>query len=183
MLPWRLCALALAARAIPGPCRDGSERPVKRSAALAELSRDHHHALAIAARLRRATPDTAVADREALLDYWDHAGRRHFRDEEEILLPAYAAHADPHHPLVARVLCELVAIRALVAGVEATAAPVVERLQALGAALAHHVRLEERRLFGLIEATLPAADLERLATLLAPAGAGHSRPAGRGDAA
>lgn len=155
---------------------------MKRSPALASLSRDHHRTLVVAARLRRATPDTAAADRDALLDHWERECREHFREEEEILLPAYAAHADPHNPLVARVLCEHVAIRALVANVEGTAAPAAESLQELGAALADHVRLEERQLFPLIEDALPAAELERLVTLLAPADAEESRPTDPGDA-
>ena len=39
------------------------------------------------------------------------AGRAHFRLEEEVLLPAFAAHGDAYHPLVAHVLCDHVAIR------------------------------------------------------------------------
>jgi hemerythrin HHE cation binding domain-containing protein len=84
---------------------------VKRSEALVALSRDHHQALAIAQKLRRATPQTANQVREAFLDYWIAHGRTHFRLEEEILLPAYAAYGDAHHPLVLRVLGDHVAIR------------------------------------------------------------------------
>jgi hemerythrin-like domain-containing protein len=140
---------------------------MKRSTALIPLSRDHHHALVIAARLTRATPETAAAAREAFLEYWEQAGRRHFREEEEILLPAYAAHGDPHHQTVARVLCEHVDIRARADALARAPEPAVDALQDLGSALATHVRLEERGLFPLIEQTLPEADLERLAALLA----------------
>jgi hypothetical protein len=35
-----------------------------------------------------------------LVAYWEEHAREHFRLEEEILLPAYAYHDNPHHPLV-----------------------------------------------------------------------------------
>jgi transposase len=84
---------------------------VKRSAALASLSRDHHQALFVAQRLRRSTEATAGEAREAFLAYWTTRGRRHFRLEEELLLPSYAAYGDSHHPLVLSVLGDHVAIR------------------------------------------------------------------------
>jgi hemerythrin-like domain-containing protein len=141
---------------------------MKRSSALAPLSRDHHHALVVAARLRRVTPLTAEPARDAFLAYWRQEGREHFREEEEILLPAYGQHANPHHPLIARVLCEHVAIRAL-AAVISEPSPPIAMLQELGVALSDHVRLEERSLFPLIEQTVPAAQLERLAAQLSRA--------------
>jgi hypothetical protein len=42
---------------------------MKRSAALASLSRDHHQALVVAQRLRRATDATAAEARETFLAY------------------------------------------------------------------------------------------------------------------
>ena len=74
---------------------------MKRTEALVLLSRDHHQALVIAQRLRRADTATASAARRALLDYWDAHGRIHFQREEELLLPAYAGYGDAHGPLVA----------------------------------------------------------------------------------
>lgn len=149
---------------------------MKRTSALAPLSRDHHHALVVAARLRRATAATATSDRDAFLDYWNVDGSRHFREEEEILLPAYAAHGDPHHPLLVRVLVDHLAIRALAEVLGHPAPPALETLQELGVTLSDHVRLEERRLFPLIEETLPAAELEQLAERLDPTGPSHSGP-------
>jgi len=132
---------------------------MKRNPGLVTLSRDHHQALSVAQKLRRATADTAQEARSAFVAYWEEHGRAHFRLEEEILLPAYAAHADPHHPLVARALCDHVAIRARVDALAVDEAPDPATLRELGEGLADHVRLEERELFGLIEAALPAARL------------------------
>jgi hemerythrin-like domain-containing protein len=147
---------------------------MKRTPALAPLSRDHHHALVIAARLRRATPETAATLRDAFLDYWERDGNQHFREEEEILLPTYAAHANPYHPLVARVLVDHVEIRALADRLQREADPVLACVQELGVQLADHVRLEERELFPLIEQALPAAVLDRVLQRLAPSEATRS---------
>jgi hypothetical protein len=139
---------------------------MKRDPGLVTLSRDHHQALAVAQKLRRATADTAQEARSAFVAYWEEHGRAHFRLEEEILLPAYAAHADPYHPLVARALCDHVAIRASADALAVDEAPDPAMLRELGEGLADHVRLEERELFGLIEAALPAARLAAVAAAL-----------------
>jgi Hemerythrin HHE cation binding domain len=139
---------------------------MKRNPGLVTLSRDHHQALSVAQKLRRATADTAQEVRSAFVAYWEEHGRAHFRLEEEILLPAYAAHADPHHPLVARALCDHVAIRARADALAVDEAPDPATLRELGEGLADHVRLEERELFGLIEAALPAARLTAVAAAL-----------------
>jgi hypothetical protein len=55
---------------------------MKRSEALASLSRDHHHALVVAQKLRRATDATARQARDAFLTYWTGHGREHFRLEQ-----------------------------------------------------------------------------------------------------
>jgi hemerythrin-like domain-containing protein len=140
---------------------------LKRDPALVGLSHDHHQALFVAQRLRRAAGDSAVREaREAFLRYWDEHGAAHFRAEEEVLLPAYAGHGDAHHPLVSRALCEHVAIRHLAAQLRAEAAPAPEQLDALGIALADHVRLEERELFPMIESALPVEDLAAVGAAL-----------------
>lgn len=138
---------------------------MKRHDALAALSRDHHHALVIARRLKRATQSTADGARDAFLDYWHVDGERHFRQEEDILLPSYAAFADPDQPVVARVLLDHRRIRRL-AHEAAQGSPGIDVLHALGQQLGDHVRREERELFPLIERALPEPELARLVQLL-----------------
>lgn len=138
---------------------------MKRHDALAALSRDHHHALVVAQRLKRAGETTAAEAREAFLDYWRADGQRHFREEEEILLPTYAGFADPDQPLVARVLIDHIRIRRLAHEV-AGDSPDVDVLHMLGEQLGEHVRREERELFPLLEQALPDTELARLARLL-----------------
>jgi iron-sulfur cluster repair protein YtfE (RIC family) len=139
---------------------------MKRSEALAILSRDHHHALVVAQKLKRADTKTARAARAQFLAYWDDEGRHHFQLEEELLLPAFAGHGDARHPLVLRVLGDHVTIRSRAAQLAATAEPAVTALHELGSELSAHVRLEERGLFPVIEAAIPAGELLALARAL-----------------
>jgi hemerythrin-like domain-containing protein len=139
---------------------------VKRSAALASLSRDHHQVLVVAQRLSRASNQTASEARQAFARYWVAHGRRHFRLEEEVLLPSYAAYGDPHHPVVLRALGDHVAIRkdadALVGG----ATVPLDAVHAVGARLTAHVRLEERELFPMIERAMPPGEVLAVARKL-----------------
>jgi hypothetical protein len=138
----------------------------KRDPALVSLSRDHHKTLVAARELRRATAQTADAVRARFLSFWNTHGAAHFRLEDEVLLPAFAAHADPYHPLVARALCDHVAIRARVDAVGRESPTPSAVLHELGILLAEHVRLEERELFPLIERTIPPARLVAVADAL-----------------
>lgn len=133
---------------------------MKRHPALTPLSRDHQHTLAIAQRLRRATPETAEQAAAGFLAVWELEEKLHFRIEEEVLLPAYAAHGDPDDPVLLRVLLDHLSIRC---DAELLASEVsLQRLHALGERLASHVHLEEHELFPLIEQSLTDADLSVL---------------------
>lgn len=135
---------------------------MKRHPALQQLSRDHHRALAVAQVLKRADEASAEDAHERFLEYWNSEGHEHIREEEEVLLPALARHADPDRPIVARVLVDHVRIRAL-----ATEPAGVARLHELGTQLEQHVRREERELFELIEQAIPDPELTELAAALA----------------
>jgi hemerythrin-like domain-containing protein len=135
---------------------------MKRHPALQPLSRDHHVALVAAQRLRRATGDGAAAARDEFLAFWREHGAKHFRVEEEVLLPAFAAHADPDAECVARMLMDHVRIRAAARRLEHEAAPPVATLHELGTMLERHVRLEEREVFPLIEDALTPEAAEQL---------------------
>jgi hemerythrin-like domain-containing protein len=144
---------------------------VKRHRALQPLSRDHHVALVAAQRLRRATANDAGAARSTFLEFWNEHGAKHFRVEEDVLLPAFAAYGDPGDARIARMLVEHVRIRAAAAALARGDAD-LEALHALGTALEQHVRLEEREVFPLIEETLPEEAAERLVDAVLTAEAG-----------
>ncbi|MDQ3933134.1 MAG: hemerythrin domain-containing protein [Actinomycetota bacterium] len=143
---------------------------MKRGTALQTLSQDHHQALVVAQKLRRATVDTAPAARRAFLSFWQTDGQKHFRVEEEVLLPAFARHADAGaRDAVIRVLAEHVDLRRRAGDMEAQPTPPLHQLRQLGETLHDHVRHEERALFPLVEQALPEPELEALATALAAA--------------
>ena len=144
---------------------------MKRDPALVPLSHDHHQALTVAQKLRRADAQSAEEARSELVAYWEGHGREHFRLEEEILFPAYAGYGDPYDPLLARALCDHVAIRREVDAATGDAAAPVSTLQKLGTMISDHVRLEERELFPLIKSALPETELAAVAVALEQ---GHS---------
>jgi hypothetical protein len=142
---------------------------MKRSAALAALSRDHHHALDAAQRLRRAGAadlDAAIAH---LQSFWQPRGRRHFAIEERLLLRALPDTDADWRAAAARVRDEHARIRA---AVDALPDGGVDDAHELGVLLHDHVRFEERRLFTLLEERLPEDDLARLGDAIERAEAG-----------
>jgi hemerythrin-like domain-containing protein len=140
---------------------------MKRSAALAPLSRDHHHGLFAAQKLRRATADDAPQARAAFLEFWSTEGNHHFRVEEEVLLPAFARRGAHDDPAVVRALVEHVDLRRRAQSL-AGESP-LDALHELGTRLAAHIRHEENVLFPLIEQTLPTDELTALGEAIAHA--------------
>jgi Hemerythrin HHE cation binding domain len=143
---------------------------VKRSPQLAPLSRDHHHALEVALRLRRATEADAGAAAARFLDFWERDGRRHFEIEEQLLLPALGAEEPGWAAASERVRAEHADVRAragALAGLEG--AGLAGAARELGELLAAHVRFEERELFVLLEERLPAGELDELGRAVAAA--------------
>ena len=137
---------------------------MKRSEALRALSHQHHQGLFAALRLKRARQDSAAEARSVFLDFFDREGARHFRAEEELLLPAFARHSEPDQHLDLR-------RRAL--DLEASPDPDPAELRELGERLESHIRFEERLLFPMIEEALPVDELERLGAAFARAEAEH----------
>jgi hemerythrin-like domain-containing protein len=136
---------------------------LKRSPALAALSRDHHHALDAARRLRRAAAGDLDAAIDHLRAFWERRGRAHFEIEERVILPALPDTDGEWREATARVLDEHARIRSAAAALIAhDGAAGVESAHELGQLLHDHVRFEERQLFGLLETGLHDDDLARL---------------------
>lgn len=130
---------------------------MKRHPALVPLSHDHHHALVEARRLRR-TSDAAEDERRkavaAFLRFYSMETLRHFREEEEKLFPALVGHDGAADDLLVQALLEHQRIHALVGRLEQdmmAGAANGSSMRELGELLEAHVRLEERRLFPLIQ--------------------------------
>lgn len=148
---------------------------MRRSEELATLSREHHVALEVALRLRRATAQDADAVRVAFLAFFEGEARDHFRAEEELLLPAFARHVASDDPDVVRVLVEHVELRRR-ADDMASGSCDLRALHELGDLLNAHVRHEERTLFPRVEAALDPVELAALGAALNAAGGAHDPP-------
>ena len=143
---------------------------MKRHPALTPLSRDHHDGLVQALRLRRAA---AAGDASARLgaarefvEFFRNEERVHLRDEEEELFPLFLKHVPSQPPPLRDARVQHVQLEGYARKLEiAVAAGVVDRetLDAAGALLDAHIRLEERQLFPLIEELVPDDELGRLA--------------------
>jgi hemerythrin-like domain-containing protein len=134
---------------------------MKRAEALRPLSREHLNALHAAKVLREGKDLEAVTD--VFFDFWESEGQRHFRIEEEVLLPHWARYGEVDQPGVARMLREHLVIRREALRLKAGEAS-LEEAQELGRLLHDHVRFEERRLFQIVEETLDPDSLAELAT-------------------
>jgi hemerythrin-like domain-containing protein len=151
--------------------------PVKRSPELAVLSREHHIALELALRLRRARGDQADQLAADAVEFWRRESIEHFRLEEEFVLPRLASHAGANDPEIARTLSDHADLRRHFAELSRGQAE-VEALSRIGELLADHIRFEERVLFPRVEATLDRDELTELGRELA-AGSSGEEP-GRG---
>lgn len=136
---------------------------MKRAEALRPLSREHLVALLTAKRVREAA-DLEQA-RKTFLGFWEEDGRRHFRVEEEVLLPVWATHAEVDRDGVARMLEEHLAIRRDALRLAAGGLS-LEQARELGTLLHDHVRFEERQLFPAVEADLDPQALGRLSAAI-----------------
>lgn len=146
-------------------------KSIPRHEAMRELSRHHHHALTVVLKIRKTliegvAPEVVEQLRKDLKHFWVTGGQEHFREEEEILLPAYARYASPRHEEIIEMLIEHAQIRALVAAIDEGGdhdRDLVTCIQELGDVLEKHVRREERVIFPMMEAALPEDVLKKLA--------------------
>ena len=147
---------------------------MKRHVSLHPLSQHHHFALIQALELRRAAEAplenraTLIAKHAAkFLRFWHKSGHVHFREEEEILLPAYSRHVRLDEDAdVMRILADHAEIRATVLNFEeqfAAKSPIEpERMAYLAQLLHDHVRFEENVVFPRIEKVLGESGLNSM---------------------
>lgn len=141
----------------------------KRLDALLPLTRDHHHALSQARRLKTAAESGDRNERTRAADDFVnfYLGRalHHFREEEELFFPPATEH-DRARPLVIRAVVEHLNIHRLVGMLKRDlvgAAVTPELMTEISEALRLHVRFEEDELFPLIETIVPKDRLEEVA--------------------
>lgn len=101
-----------------------------------------------------------------LQEFWEPEGRQHFREEEEVLLTAFAQHASIDRPEIKEMLLEHVGIRALIDTLLRAEETDISIMHDLGKLLESHIRKEERIIFPMIEKALPEKKLRELAPYL-----------------
>lgn len=154
---------------------------MKRHPALVPLSHEHHNALLAARRLRRGADGAdPEADAAAFLAFFAEEAVPHFRDEEEVLFPQVAGRVEAQE-LILEVLLQHQRLHALAAELtDQLADGEVDRdlMRTVAELLESHTRLEERRLFPLIEQLVPDERLDRLARRGAEPAARRSEASG-----
>jgi hemerythrin-like domain-containing protein len=147
---------------------------MKRHVSLHPLSQHHHFALIQALEMRRAA--VALHEKRAALvqkkgemfvRFWHKSGHVHFREEEEVLLPAYSRHVRLDQDAdVMRILADHAEIRATVLDFEQQLAAKIpikpERMAHLAQILHDHVRFEENVVFPRIEKVLGESGLKAM---------------------
>lgn len=135
--------------------------PLKRAEAIVPLSRDHHHGLLFAWKLKQGIRYGVAPERMApyVAYFWQEHLTPHFREEEALLF----CHA-PESDLVQQALREHMEICRL-ADAGATAAETA-LLQQLADLVNNHIRFEERVLFPFLEKNLSAETLRETGAAL-----------------
>jgi iron-sulfur cluster repair protein YtfE (RIC family) len=146
---------------------------MKRHPSLTEFSDDHHQGLVNARRLRRTASgegDSSADSARDFLEFWQGDTSRHFRKEEEVLLPMLARYGGDFGK---QSIVQMLTQHALIRGLAMQLSDEFEQdkiredtLRNLGERLEAHIRLEEREVFPLIEETLPEHALRELASRL-----------------
>ncbi len=137
-----------------------------------------HQDLEHARRLTAAVPknDVVLVDAAgSFLVFWQGGASTLFRKEEVVLLPVFSRHVGNLGEPTMQMLAQHATIRdlAMEFSDDVVRGPVrQETLRSVGGQLEDHVRLEERVVFPLIEATLPEHALEVVASRLKAFGSG-----------
>ncbi len=147
---------------------------MKRHKSLISLSREHHLALVQAYNLRHLGSEKinlpAQEAVENFLSFWDEELVKHFRKEEEILLPKLARYSKDHTNEITQLLLEHLDLRCrldeLKSCVQSNQIPEFSTLNEFGEQLYKHIRFEEDIFFALIEKNLPESELKQLLELL-----------------
>ncbi|GAB4508734.1 MAG: hypothetical protein OHK0046_02090 [Anaerolineae bacterium] len=142
---------------------------LKRHPALQDFSRDHQRFLTEARNVRwaldgdeHAQPFETVV--RSLVEFWNHDGVLHIREEEEVLLPLAFNDNIGSQPYVIRVVGDHMWLRDRISKIEAQLESVVDRklLRTIAERISEHIRFEERVLFEFIQNQLKEEELDAI---------------------
>jgi hypothetical protein len=137
-------------------------KPIKRSAQLAPLSREHHEGLLFAWKIRQGLSKNIEPSRIAAFVQWFWSNHliSHFQKEETALPPILS----PSHPLLQQMFHEHEGLKSLIDDVVQHGD--LKKLEVLAQAVTDHIRFEERQLFGEVEKAASPEQLQRLSEQL-----------------
>ena len=137
-------------------------KPIKRSAELAPLSREHHEGLLFVWKIRQGVRNEVGVDRIApfIKWFWQSYLQAHF-NKEETALPAILPVAEP---MMQQMFTEHAAIKESIEKVDADVD--YEFLEQLASKVNDHIRFEERQLFNDIDKVATADQLQLLSEQL-----------------
>ncbi len=130
-------------------------KPIKRSAQLQPLSREHHDGLLFVWKIREGLDNAISIERlkEYTSWYWKHHIKPHFFQEEKLLVPFMPV----SHPLVIRLKKDHDYIRELILTIDKEADR--HNFIRLSNLIESHIRFEERELYQYLEEHLSADQL------------------------
>ncbi|MCY4389908.1 MAG: hemerythrin domain-containing protein [Desulfurellaceae bacterium] len=143
----------------------------KRHPSLVPLSREHHHGLLLAFRIKHGLPKTRRphdSPQEQAADtvhFFKSGLASHFAAETDILFPSIRAMQPQASALLDRLIQEHTAMRELVhhiARQSPDGSQLTELLASFGTLLEQHIRCEERDLFPVYEAHVSEAEATRI---------------------
>ena len=143
----------------------------KRHPSLVPLSREHHHGLLLAFRIKHGLPKTRRphdSPQEQAADtvhFFKSGLASHFAAETDILFPAIRAMQPQASALLDRLIQEHTAMQELVhhiAQQSPDGSQLTELLASFGTLLEQHIRCEERDLFPVYEAHVSEAEATRI---------------------
>lgn len=187
LLPYRSIGIILYFKEIKAPI---SNVGMKRHEALQDYSRDHHFFLLKAREIRwslegseHGRPARHVV--RSFLQFWEHDGLVHLREEEEILLPHYRTHASSSATRrhITRIRDEHTWLRAKVETLRRNIereASFEDVLEEIGRRVHDHVRFEERTVFQHMQQVLTDEQLSNLASASREFRLAHRSPAAIG---
>jgi len=142
------------------------KKPIKRSAEIMPLSREHHFSLLFSWKILQGLKNGTSTDRIAdyVAYFWENNLRLHFEQEEVALFSHF-----PHHDMVKTALTEHQTMRQFIQFVVDSGHLETERrqqLEDLALLVKSHVRMEERELFPALEKRLSGEALKQAAVVL-----------------
>ena len=134
--------------------------PIKRNAAIVELSKDHHFGLLLIWKTREGLKKSIEPERISryIIHFFETELKTHFKEEEELLF----VEVPKDNNLRMQAEAEHKNIYGLIENVRTTPGD-KDLLQTFANTLEKHIRFEERELFNYLQDNIPASTLSQIA--------------------